>query len=113
MVSAGPTSVAAPGTLDTKWSGFNMGTFTVPHPPATTGDQQQQPQISGGSLPVSVQLASSSADKKTKSGKKSKVASAATQQQMYSAPTTDASGKLPFDLCFVSSILADHVVFFS
>lgn len=92
MVSAGPTSVAAPGTLDTKWSGFNMGTFTVPHPPATTGDQQQQPQISGGSLPVSVQLASSSTDKKTKSGKKSKVASAATQQQMYSAPTTDASG---------------------
>ncbi|KAK4030438.1 hypothetical protein OUZ56_023505 [Daphnia magna] len=45
MVSAGPTSVAAPGTLDTKWSGFNMGTFTVPHPPATTGDQQQQPQF--------------------------------------------------------------------
>jgi hypothetical protein len=93
IVSANATSVTAPVTLDAKWTGFNMGTFTVPHPPATTSDQQQQSQIAGGSTPVSVQMASSSTDKKTKSGKKSKVSSVPTQQQVYSAPITDASGE--------------------
>jgi hypothetical protein len=67
-----------------------MGTFTVPHPPATTSDQQSQI----ASTPVSVQVASSSTDKKTKSGKKSKASSLPTQQQVYSAPNTDSSGEL-------------------
>lgn len=89
LVSANTTSTTAPLTLDAKWTGFNMGTFTVPHPPVSTSDQQQTPSTTGAA-PASGPLTASTTDKKTKGGKKSKAASIPTQQA-YSA--SDASGK--------------------
>ena len=98
-----PTASAAsvsvpPVALDAKWTGFNMGTFTVPHPPASAGDQQQ-PQTTGA---TPAQATSTSTDKKTKSGKKSKAASM--QPQQVYTPNTDASGKLSSALSLVFEI---------
>jgi len=81
--SAAVGTAQAPATL-----GFNLGTFTVPQPPVTSEQQQLQgtPGATGSS-----QLPSSSTEKKTKTGKKSKVSSLPVQSTV-SVPVTDANG---------------------
>ena len=84
MLPANSAAVgAAPATL-----GFNLGTFTVPQPPVMSEQQQQQgtPGATGSS-----QQANSSTEKKTKTGKKSKVASLPVQPTV-SVPVNDANG---------------------
>jgi len=78
------TSPVIPNTLNSL--GFNNGTFTVPQVPLPI--EQQVNTCSSSSATTSTFV-----EKKAKTGKKSKVASAQ-QHQIYATPITDPNGNV-------------------